>query len=52
LKAPEETEEDAPPVVNSKWIVHATQKLSNLYEPTPEDLIEKEVEKNNSKIEL
>jgi len=48
LKPPEETDEDAPPVVNSKWIVRNTQKQSNLFEPNPEDLFEKDTEKNNS----
>lgn len=38
-------EEDAPPVIKSRWIVEKTQKLSNLYEPSPEDLILKEEEK-------
>jgi len=38
-------EEDAPPIITSKWIVHKTQKVSNMFEPTPEDLIEKEEEK-------
>ena len=34
-------------VVESRWIAHHTQKQSNLYEPTAEDLIEKE-EKSES----
>jgi hypothetical protein len=31
-------EEDAPPVILSRWNAHKTQKLSNMYEPTPEEL--------------
>ena len=43
---PEEgTDEYAPPIINSRWIAHKTQKLSNMFEPSPEDLIEKEAEK-------
>jgi radial spoke head protein 1 len=44
---PEEAEDDAPPVINSKWIVDKTQKMSNLYEPTPEDLADKETDRKN-----
>jgi hypothetical protein len=40
LKPPEEgAEEDTPPVIISKWLVNRTQKISRLYEPTAEDLL-------------
>jgi hypothetical protein len=29
-------------VITSKWLVNRTQKISKLYEPTAEDLLEKE----------
>ena len=38
-------EEDAPRVIKSRWFYHNVQKLSSLYEPTPEDLILKDDEK-------
>jgi radial spoke head protein 1 len=44
---PEEgAEEDAPLIINSRWIASNTQKKSNAFEPTAEDLIEKEEEKD------
>ena len=31
-------EEDTPPAISTKWIVEKTQQLSNMYEPTADDL--------------
>lgn len=42
-QAPDDAaEDDAPPVIISRWIAHKTQKQSNMYEPTAEDLLQKE----------
>ena len=43
---PEEgAEEDTPPVITTRWIVNKTQQLSNLYDPTGDDLKSPEMDK-------
>lgn len=41
-------EEDAPPVIISKWISHKTQKVSNMYEPTAEELLQQQLEEQEA----
>ena len=44
IQPPEDgAEEDAPPVIISKWIAHKTQKQTNMYEPTAEELLQREI---------
>jgi len=48
-QAPDDAaDEDAPPVINSRWIASKTQKLSNMYEPSPEDLIQNNSENDEN----
>ena len=47
---PEEgAEEDTPPVITTRWIVNKTQQLSNLYDPTGDDLKSPEMDKAECK---
>lgn len=44
----ESAEDDAPPVITTKWIVEKTQQLSNMYEPTADDLRSPDLDKPES----
>ena len=47
---PEEgAEEDTPPAITTKWIVEKTQQLSNMYEPSADDLLSPEMDQPECK---